>query len=234
MTFQSVRLYSVTSWSGCSGIRLKEPKTLTCYLIFFIYSWGKEEFVKVDLLTILGTALALAMDAFAVATAVAAGLPDWTARHTFRLAWHFGLFQAMMPIIGWFGGSALLPFMAAIDHWIAFGLLALLGLRMIWQARHPEDRSQDFDPTRGWSLVILSVATSIDAFAVGVSLGLIAISIWMPSLIIGLVTLVVTYVGTRLGRRAGDYLGQWAERIGGVVLIGIGTRILLQHLIGIA
>ena len=186
-----------------------------------------------DLLTILGTALALAMDAFAVATAVAAGLPEWTVRHTFRLAWHFGLFQAMMPIMGWFGGSALQTLMGAVDHWIAFALLAFLGLRMIWQARHPEDPSQDFDPTRGWSLVILSVATSIDAFAVGVSLGLIGISIWVPSLIIGLVTLVITYVGTRVGRRAGHYLGQWAERVGGVVLIGIGTRILLHHLVGI-
>ncbi len=186
-----------------------------------------------DLPTILGTALALAMDAFAVATAVAAGLPGWTARHTFRLAWHFGLFQAMMPIMGWFGGSALLPLMAAVDHWIAFALLAFLGLRMIWQARHPEDRGQDFDPTRGWSLVILSVATSIDAFAVGVSLGLIGVSIWVPSLIIGLVTLGVSYVGTRIGRRAGHHLGQWAERVGGIVLIGIGIRILLQHLTGI-
>jgi putative Mn2+ efflux pump MntP len=203
---------------------------LTCQLLFSIYAWGKEELVKVDLLTILGTAWALAMDAFAVATAVAAGLPEWTARHTFRLAWHFGLFQAMMPIIGWFGGSALLPFMAAVDHWIAFGLLAFLGLRMIWQARHPQDRSQDFDPTRGWSLVVLSVATSIDAFAVGVSLGLIGTPIWLPALIIGLVTLVLTYGGTRIGRKAGHYLGPWAERLGGVVLIGIGTRILLQHL----
>jgi putative Mn2+ efflux pump MntP len=206
---------------------------LTCHLLFSIYAWGKEELVKMDILTILGTALALAMDAFAVAMAVAAGLPEWTARHTFRLAWHFALFQAMMPIMGWFGGSALLPLMGAIDHWIAFALLAFLGLRMIWQARHPGDRSQDFDPTRGWTLVVLSVATSIDAFAVGLSLGLIGISIWVPSLIIGLVTLVVTYVGTRVGRRAGHYLGQWAERIGGVVLIGIGTRILLQHLASI-
>jgi putative Mn2+ efflux pump MntP len=185
-----------------------------------------------DVLTIFGTAWALAMDAFAVSTAVAAGLPEWTARHTFRLAWHFGLFQGLMPIIGWFGGSALLPFMGAVDHWIAFGLLAFLGLRMIWQAGHLEDQSQDFDPTRGWSLVILSVATSIDAFAVGVSLGLMGISIWVPSLFIGLVTLVLTYVGTRVGRRAGHYLGGWAERIGGFVLLGIGTRILLQHLMG--
>ncbi len=173
------------------------------------------------------------MDAFAVATAVSAGLPVLTPRHTFRLAWHFGLFQALMPILGWLGGSVLLSVMAAVDHWIAFGLLTFLGLRMIWEARHPEDRSQNYDPTRGWSLVSLSVATSIDAFAVGLSLGLIGVSIWLPALIIGLVTLVLTYVGTRVGRKAGRYLGQWAERVGGIVLIGIGVRILLQHLAGV-
>lgn len=186
-----------------------------------------------DSLTILGTAWALAMDAFAVATAVSAGLPVLTARHTFRLAWHFGLFQALMPILGWLGGAVLLSVMAAVDHWIAFGLLTFLGLRMIWEARHPEDRSQNYDPTRGWSLVSLSVATSIDAFAVGLSLGLIGVSIWVPALIIGLVTLVLTYLGTRIGRKVGRYLGQWAERVGGIVLIGIGIRILLQHLAGV-
>ena len=184
-----------------------------------------------DLLTILGTAWALAMDAFAVATVVAAGLPRLTKRHIFRLAWHFGLFQALMPIIGWFGGAALSSFMAAIDHWIAFGLLSFLGLRMIWQARRPDERSKDYDPTRGWSLVGLSVATSIDALAVGLSLGLLGVSIWVPAAIIGSVTIVITYVGTRIGRSAGHYLGQWAERIGGIVLIGIGTRILLTHVV---
>lgn len=186
-----------------------------------------------DLLTILGIAWALAMDAFAVAIAVAAGLHRLTARQTFRLAWHFGLFQALMPVIGWFGGEVLSSFMAAIDHWIAFALLVFLGLRMIWQARYPDDRSQGYDPTRGWSLVVLSLVTSIDALAVGVSLGLIGVSIWMPSAIIGFVALILTYAGTRVGRSAGHYLGQWAERIGGIVLIGIGTRILLQHLTGI-
>lgn len=186
-----------------------------------------------DSLTILGTAWALAMDAFAVAAAVSAGLPLLTARHTFRLAWHFGLFQALMPILGWLSGSVLLSFMAAVDHWIAFALLSVLGLRMIWEARHPGDRSQNYDPTRGWSLVSLSVATSIDAFAVGLSLGLIGVSIWLPALVIGLVTLVLTFVGTRVGLKAGRYLGQWAERVGGIVLIGIGLRILLQHLSGV-
>ena len=187
----------------------------------------------VDTLTLLGTAWALAMDAFAVAAAVAASLPTMTFRHNFRLAWHFGLFQAGMPILGWFGGAALSSIMTSVDHWIAFGLLVFLGLRMIWESRHPETRGEDYDPTRGWSLVSLSVATSIDALAVGVSLGLIGVSIWVPSVVIGLVALVLTAVGCLIGRSAGHHLGQWAERMGGVVLIAIGARILFHHLTGL-
>jgi putative Mn2+ efflux pump MntP len=186
----------------------------------------------VDTLTLLGTAWALAMDAFAVSAAVAASLPKMTARHNFRLAWHFGLFQAGMPVLGWFGGTALSSLMASLDHWIAFGLLVFLGLRMIWESRHPQTRGEDYDPTRGWTLVSLSFATSIDALAVGVSLGLIGVSIWVPSVVIGIVALILTLVGSLVGRSAGPYLGQWAEGVGGVVLIAIGTRILFQHLTG--
>lgn len=185
-----------------------------------------------DVWTILGIAGALAMDAFAVAAAVAAALPSLTPRHIFRLAWHFGLFQALMLVIGWFGGGAVSSLMTSVQYWLAFGLLLFLGLRMIWQSRHPDDRAKDYDPTKGWSLVGLSVATSIDALAVGVSLGLIGVSIWTTSAIIGLVALILTYVGMRAGRTAGQYLGQWAERVGGIVLMGIGTRILMQHLMG--
>jgi manganese efflux pump family protein len=188
----------------------------------------------VDLLTILGTAWALAMDAFAVAAAVAAGLPRMTARHTFRLSWHFGLFQALMPIIGWTGGSVLSSFIGVIGNWIAFGLLTFLGIRMIRQSFQTENRSRDYDPTRGWSLVGLSMATSLDALAVGVSLGLIGLSIWVPAGIIGGVALVLTYVGTHVGRRAGSTLGPWAERTGGAVLVAIGGRILILQLIGSA
>ena len=187
-----------------------------------------------DLLTILGTAWALAMDAFAVSAAVAAGLPRMTARHTFRLSWHFGLFQALMPIIGWAGGSALSSFIGIIGDWIAFGLLTFLGIRMIRQSFRAENRGRDYDPTRGWSLVGLSMATSLDALAVGVSLGLIGLSIWVPAVVIGTVALVLTYLGTHIGRRAGSRLGPWAERTGGAVLIAIGGRILIQQLIGLA
>jgi len=186
----------------------------------------------VDWLTLIGTALALAMDAFAVSAAVAASLPRLTGRHVFRLAWHFGLFQFLMPVAGWAAGLSLAGPLGQLDHWIAFALLALLGARMIWGSFScPGEGLRRSDPTRGFSLVLLSLATSIDALAVGMSLGLLRVAIWFPSAMIGLITAAVSFVGTRLGRLVGHALGAWAERAGGLVLIGIGLRILLSHLL---
>jgi len=169
------------------------------------------------------------MDAFAVAAVVSAGLCRLTFRHIFRLSWHFGLFQACMPVIGWFGGSVVSSLLATFAHWIASCLLGFIGARMLWESRHSEAREKDYDPTRGWSLVGLSLATSIDALAVGISLGLIGISIWKPAAVIGTVTIVITCLGISMGRTAGRVLGPWAERIGGLVLIAIGIRIALQQ-----
>ncbi len=180
-----------------------------------------------DPVTIVGTAFGLAMDAFAVATVVAAGLNRITFRHIFRLAWHFGLFQAMMPVIGWFGGAAVSSLFTSFAYWVAAGLLAFIGIRMIWESFEHEQKGKSFDPTRGWSLVGLSVATSIDALAVGISVGLMKISIWIPALVIGLITMVLTSFGAWLGRTGGMIFGPWAERIGGVILILIGIRILI-------
>ncbi|MFH1487283.1 MAG: manganese efflux pump MntP family protein [Pseudomonadota bacterium] len=185
-----------------------------------------------DLLTLLGTAWALAMDAFAVAAVVSAGLSCLTYRHTFRLAWHFGLFQAGMPIIGWFGGTAVSSLTAAFAHWLAAGLLAFIGLRMLRESFKREERTRDFDPTKGWSLVGLSVATSIDALAIGMSFGLINLSIWFPAFVIGTVTIVITTIGVLVGRKAGGFLGPWAEGFGGIVLVIISLRIVFQHLAG--
>ena len=134
-----------------------------------------------------------------------------------------------MPVLGWLGGSAVSSFMAAFAHWIAAGLLGFIGLRMLWESRESTSREEGYDPTKGWSLVGLSVATSIDALAVGISLGLIGISIWVPAAVIGTVTIVITCVGISIGRTAGRFLGPWAERIGGMVLLAIGVRIVLQH-----
>ena len=184
-----------------------------------------------DHLTLLGIALALAMDAFAVALGTGMNLATLTGRHLFRLGFHFGLFQALMPVAGWFGGRALASFIAPVDHWVAFGLLFFLGARMIKESFSGEDGKRDDDPTRGWSLVVLSIATSIDALAVGVSVGLLGFSIWVPALVIGLVTILMVVVATQLGKSAGHYLGKWAERVGGIVLMAIGSRILMEHLV---
>jgi putative Mn2+ efflux pump MntP len=181
--------------------------------------------------TLIGTAVALGADAFAVAAAVAACLPKLTWRHTFRLSWHFGLFQSMMTTFGWLGGEGLSRFTSGFNDWIAFGILVALGLNMIRQSFREETCIQDFDPTRGWSLVGFSVATSIDALAVGISFSLLRMEILTPALVIGLAALLMTYVGTRLGLRVGLHLGQWAERAGGLVLIALGVRILVQHMI---
>jgi putative Mn2+ efflux pump MntP len=186
-----------------------------------------------DFLTLFGIALALAMDAFAVALATGMNLAALTGRHLFRLGFHFGLFQALMPIIGWLAGRTVQQYIAAWDHWIAFGLLAFVGGHMLWEARseaHEEKRTND--PTRGLSLIMLSVATSIDALAVGFSLSVLGVSIWTPALVIGLVAGVLTVIGMLLGRRAGDQWGPRVEIAGGLVLIGIGVKILVEHMMG--
>jgi len=180
--------------------------------------------------TIVGIAFGLAMDAFAVAIAVGVVLPQLTGRRVFRLAFHFGLFQFLMPVMGWLAGRSLYRWIQAFDHWVAFGLLAFIGCRMILGAfRNGSIESED-DPTRGWLLVTLSVATSIDALAVGLSLAFLRVPIWKPSVIIGLVAAILTGFGLAFGRRLGASFGRWAEGAGGLVLIGIGLRILISHL----
>jgi putative Mn2+ efflux pump MntP len=185
-----------------------------------------------DFVTMTGTALALAMDAFAVAVASGVCLKTVSFRQTFRLAWHFGLFQALMPIIGWSGGLTVRSLIEHYDHWVAFVLLALVGGHMIWEALDKEKTLQPRnDPTKGLRLVMLSVATSIDALAVGLSLSLLKISIWLPALVIGLVATIATAAGLHLGKKAGasSHLSSYAEITGGIVLIVIGLKVLYEH-----
>jgi putative Mn2+ efflux pump MntP len=172
------------------------------------------------------------MDAFTVAVASGVALKKVDFRQTFRLSWHFGLFQAIMPIIGWSIGAGLYHLIEKIDHWIAFSLLAIIGTRMILGALKSEDeRIKTNDPTRGGTMIMLSVATSLDALAVGLSISLLNASIWKPALIIGIIALVFTAVGIHLGRIVGANfkLDKYAEIVGGLVLIGIGLRILWEH-----
>jgi len=183
-----------------------------------------------DILTLLGIAVALAMDAFAVALGAGLTLPKLTGRHLFRFGFHFGLFQAMMPVIGWLAGVTVRSYIEDFDHWLAFVLLTLVGGKMLWEALHGEDdKPREGDPTRGLSLVMLSIATSIDALAVGLSLAILGVDIWTPALIIGLVAGALTVCGMLLGRRLGQAWGKGVELCGGLVLIAIGIKILLEH-----
>ena len=182
--------------------------------------------------TILLIALALAVDAFAVALAAGVSLCRVNGRQVFRLAFHFGFFQAGMNILGWLGGLTVRSLIESLDHWLAFGLLAFVGLKMIWEAiREAREEGAGADPTRGRMLVTLSVATSIDSLAVGLSFAVLEISVWLPALIIGLVAAALTGLGLRLGCLLGaaSRLGSRAEIVGGLVLLAIGFKILHEH-----
>jgi putative Mn2+ efflux pump MntP len=183
-----------------------------------------------DFLTLFGIAVALAMDAFAVALSAGLFLPQLTGRHLFRFGFHFGLFQALMPVLGWLAGLTLREYIEAYDHWLAFALLSMVGGKMLWEAWHSDDDSpRPDDPTRGWSLVMLSVATSIDALAIGLSLAVLGVSIWTPALVIGLTAGALTVCGMLLGRRIGRSWGTGVEIFGGLVLIAIGCKIVIEH-----
>jgi putative Mn2+ efflux pump MntP len=183
-------------------------------------------------LAVLGIAVGLAMDAFAVSLGIGLKQCQVSARTTVRLAWHFGLFQFFMPILGWLAGLTFAHWITSVDHWIAFALLAVIGGKMIYEAVWgDEEKNADKDATRGASLVVLSVATSIDALAVGLSLALLGVQIWYPAVLIGIVAFAFTAVGLHLGCRFGSLLGKRMEIVGGVILIGIGVKILVDHLL---
>ncbi len=182
---------------------------------------------------ILLLAMGLAMDATAVALGVGTSGQATSPRPMFRLSFHFGLFQALMPILGWLAGTTVAVYISAIDHWVAFGLLAFVGGRMIREGLDPDCDACPPNPTRGGTLVMLSLATSIDAFAVGLSLAIVGVSIWYPAAIIGIVTGSLTLAGLLLGNRLGASFGKRIEILGGVILILIGLRVLVGHLFGI-
>ncbi len=180
-------------------------------------------------LDLFGIAVGLAMDAFAVSIAAGVSLSSVTPRHVFRMAFHFGLFQFGMTILGWGAGSTISAHVAAWDHWLAFGLLSLISGKMLLDACRKTDRKAKVDPTRGWMLVALSIATSIDAFAVGLSMAFLQVSVLLPCVVIGLVAAGFSMVGIVLAGRVLRKWGRVAEVLGASVLILIAIRILLLH-----
>ena len=180
---------------------------------------------------LIGVALGLAMDAFSVAIGVSIALGGTSKRQTFRLAWHFGLFQALMPVVGWLAGTSVRPLIERWDHWLAFGLLGFVGGRMILEAVRSEVGEEPrSDPTRGLSLVVLSIATSIDALAVGLSFAALGVQVWTPACVIGLTAGLMTLLGALGGRALGARFGSRMAVVGGIVLMTIGVWILIEHL----
>ncbi|HMA05285.1 MAG TPA: manganese efflux pump MntP family protein [Methanomicrobiales archaeon] len=182
-----------------------------------------------DLITILLVAVALAMDCFAVALA-ACIRPEERMRNATRIALAFGLFQGGMPVLGWLAGRTFSDLISGFDHWVAFGLLAIVGLRMIrgGMSADMDQKTPCLDTTH---LLFLSVATSIDALAVGVSFAFLDTGILLPCLIIGVSTFTISFLGAVLGGAAAERWGKAMEVLGGLVLLGIGIRILFTHMV---
>ena len=184
-----------------------------------------------NILTIIVIAVGLAMDAFAVSIATGAAYKKLRANHAFRIAFAFGSFQAVMPVIGWLAGLTLREIIKNYDHWAAFILLVLIGGKMIYESFKIKSAQKKTDMLSTTMILTLALATSIDALAVGIAFSfLLAGSLAVAVIIIGMITFVLSYAGFYIGKRFGHFFETGIEAIGGFILIAIGAKILLQHL----
>jgi putative Mn2+ efflux pump MntP len=183
------------------------------------------------IISILLIALSLSADCFAVALGGAVSMKKLRRVQILRTAGAFGLAQAVMPLIGFGLGRAVVRFIGSYDHWVVFGLLLIIGGRMLWEAFHEKDEGEGADITRGWLLLSMTLATSIDSLAVGLSFAFLEINIGFSVVTIGIVAFLITILGFWIGRRVSGVLGQRAKILGGVILIGIGIKVLVEHLI---
>ena len=175
--------------------------------------------------------IGLAMDAFGVSIGKGLSMPVGENRRKVTLAFLFGLFQFLMPVMGWLIGRQFIDVISEWDHWIIFGLLGYLGIAMIREGLSDEDDEDDDKQFLGaWEMMMLSVATSLDAMAVGLTFAFMPINVWEASIMIGVITFGISLIGVYLGKFMGQFVGKYADILGGVVLILIGTKILLQHL----
>lgn len=197
-----------------------------------------------DILSILLIAIGLSMDAFAVSVTNGITIRNLKIRHALKIGMYFGVFQALMPLAGWLAGSQFSEYIISVDHWIAFGLLSFIGGKMIHESFDKGDSEAEEgmlevaisgqetvkeDPLRMGRLMMLAVATSIDALAVGVSFAFLKVSILWSAAVIGSITFVICVAGVFIGKRFGDLLKRKAELAGGLILIFIGLKILLEH-----
>jgi putative Mn2+ efflux pump MntP len=184
---------------------------------------------------LLALSVGLAMDATAVAAARGMAVPRVRIGHVARVALFFGGFQALMPLVGWLIGAKVGPLVEAWDHWIAFVLLAGIGSKMLWEARSGEEdapATKEADLFGFRAMLVLAIATSIDALAVGITLPMLGVGIAPALAAIGVTTAILSALGLFAGRRFGAMLGKRLEVAGGLVLIGVGAKILIEHLTG--
>lgn len=183
-----------------------------------------------SLLSILLVAIALSFDAMAVAAANGARHHRMPFSRAFKIALFFGFFQLFMPLAGWFLGTGLEKMISSFDHWVAFVLLSILGIKMIVESLKPVEEKQI--DIHSWKiLLLLSVATSVDALVVGISFAFVSINIWLSVFLIGLTTFSLSLCSVYIGKKCGEYWGKKAEIIGGLILLIIGLKILLSHLL---
>jgi len=182
-----------------------------------------------SMITVLLIAIGLAMDALAVSITSGLTINDLRIRNALTIALFFGAFQAFMPLLGWLGGVSAREVITGIDHWIAFGLLCLIGCKMIYESTRLGSDDKETDPLDIHVLLILAIATSIDALAVGVSFAFLKMAIITPALIIGLITFSLSFLGVYVGNISGHFFENKIEVLGGLILIGIGVKILIEH-----
>jgi len=181
------------------------------------------------ILTIVVIAVGLAMDAFAVSIVSGAAYEQLKTRHALRMAVFFGGFQALMPLVGSLAGMTVRAHIAGYDHWIAFVLLSAVGIKMIYESFKIRPIGENFNPSNILVLLALSVATSIDALIIGITISLLMVPIVITAAVIGLVTFTLSYIGVHIGKKVGHFFENEIEAIGGLILIGLGAKILLEH-----
>jgi manganese efflux pump family protein len=186
---------------------------------------------ELSFIAILLTAIGLSADCFAVAVSISISERNLTIRQLWRFPVAFGVFQGGMIGLGWLAGRTIVNIISSYDHWLAFGLLAFIGGRMIWESFHEKEEKPGRKVTSWLTLLALAIATSIDALAAGLSYAFLNVGVLMACVTTGLTTFFITILGHAIGKRVGALVERWADIAGGIILIAIGVKILLQHIL---
>ncbi len=183
-----------------------------------------------NLITIIGIAVGLSMDAFAVSVANGCIIKGLKIKNALLIAFSFGFFQFLMPVFGWAAGNTFKSYIQNFDHWIVFGLLGLIGGKMIYESLKANRNCKSKNCLHLPTLLLLSIATSIDALAAGVSFSLVNVNIILPVVMIGVITFILCLIGIYIGNNIGNFIEDKLELAGGIILILIGVKVLIEHL----